>query len=115
MFLNLIICELKYLQAIWKSTLSCFGLCEVVDYFLVRVGLFDVVIIKINDSVAILECLSFDPIVENDFSLAILIQSCDFTILTYVLLHNFHISWISIVILFWKFHIIIFFLFFFFF
>lgn len=109
MLLNLSIRKLKDLKPIRESALGSFGLCKIVDYLLIWVGLLNVVIIEIDDCVTIWESLSLDPIVEYNFFLAIFIYALDLSISSDMLLNHFHVAGVSIMVFFGEFHIILFF------
>jgi len=89
MFLNLAVGEFENLQTIVESSLGRLGLSEVVDYLQVREGLFDVLIIEVNDSVAIWESLTLNAVVEDHFFLSIRVHSLDLAIASDVLIDHF--------------------------
>lgn len=107
MFFDLVVSKLKHLQSIDKSSLSSFCLCEVVCDFLVREGLLDVLIIKVNDGVAVRETFPFHTIIENNFLLSRSIDSLDLAIVANNLLNNLAISWSFTMVLFWEFKTVI--------
>jgi len=53
--LDLVVAELEYLQFVWESRLSSLCLSKEVDNFAIREGLFDVLVVKVDDSVTIWE------------------------------------------------------------
>lgn len=69
-FLNLLICKLKYLQAVRVSSLRRLSLCKVVDDPLVWESLLDVIVGKVHYQVTIRVGLPPHTIVEDDFLLA---------------------------------------------
>ena len=89
MFLDLIVAEFEHLELVRESRLSGLCLGEEVHNFAIRVGLLDVLVVEVDDSVAIREGLTLDTIVEDDLFLAVLVDTLDLTIVTYELLDNF--------------------------
>ena len=85
---NLVVRKLEHLKTIWERCLGCLCLCKVVGHFLVWEGLFDVLVVEVDDRVAIWETLTFDTVVEDDFFLAVLVNSLDFAIMTNDLLND---------------------------
>ena len=112
MFLNLIVTELEYLQFVRECTLC--GLCfsKVVNNLAVRESLFDVLVVEVDDSVAIRERFSFNTVVEDDLFLSVLVDALDFAILADVLLCNFLVCSRLAVVLLWILKTIVFFIFF---
>ena len=107
-FLNLVISKLENLESIWKCGLRCLGLCKVIDHFLICIGLFNVIVVKVDDSVAIREHLPFDSIVKDHFLLSIFIYSLNLTVVPNYLLHHFVVCWPFVVIVCGKFHVKVF-------
>jgi hypothetical protein len=85
--------------------LSGLSFCKVVDYLLIGVSLLDIVVIEIDYCVAIWEYLSFNPIIENDFLLAIFVHSLYLAIVPNYLFNHAHVGCILIVVLLWELHI----------
>ena len=85
--LNLTIRELEDLYLVREGRLCCLCLCEIVDYFTVWVGLLDVLVVEVDNSVAIREGFSLDAIVEDDFFLTAGIDSLDLAIMAHVLVY----------------------------
>ena len=92
MFFDLIIGKFEHLKAILKSSLSCLCLRKVVSHFLIRECLFDVLVVEVDDSVAVWEALSLDAVVEDDFFLAIGVHSLNFSIMADGLLYDLGIG-----------------------
>jgi len=90
-FLNLVVSELEDLQTINESSLSGLSIGEVVNNSLVWIGLLNVTVVEVNDSVAIWEHFSLDAIIEDNFLLSIFVDPLDFTIVAYDLLYHFHV------------------------
>ena len=86
---DLAVAEFEHLQFIRESCLSCLSLCEEVYDLTIRKSLFDILIVEVDNSVAVWMRFSFDTIIEDDFFLAILINALNFTIMTNILLYNF--------------------------
>jgi hypothetical protein len=86
--LDLPVLELEHLQSVLERSLRRLRLCEVVNYFLVRIGLLDVVVVEIYDRVAIGPALALHAVVEDDLLLATLKCALDFSIVTDDLLSN---------------------------
>lgn len=88
MLLNLAVGEFENLESIVKRSLSRFRFRKVVDYFQVREGLLDILIIKVDYGVAIRERFTLDSVVKNHFLLSIGVHSLDFTIASNVLVYH---------------------------
>ena len=89
MFLNLIVAELEHLELIREGSLGRLGLCEEVDHLAIREGLLDVLIVEVDNGVAIGERFPLDSVIEDDLLLSVLVDSLDFAIMTDKLLDNF--------------------------
>ena len=87
MLLDLVVAELEYLQFVWESRLGSLCLSKEVDNFAIREGLFDVLVVKIDDSVSIWEWFTLNAIVEDDLFLTVLVDPLYFAIVANVLLH----------------------------
>lgn len=111
MLFNLIVSKLEHLQAIWEGRLSCFSFSKIVNYSLISIGLLDVAIVEIDNSVTIRENFTLYSIIENNFFLAILINSLNFSIMSDDLLNNFHVYGALVMILLRELHIKVFFIF----
>lgn len=83
MLLDLIVGELEHLQAISVSRLSSLSLSKVVDNLAVWIGLLDVLVVEVNDRIAIRKGFSPDSITEDNFLLAIGEVPLDLTIVAY--------------------------------
>ena len=106
--LNLIICKFEYLESIRECCLCSFSLGKVVDDLLVWVGLLDIIIIEVDNGVSVGEDFPFDAIIKNYLLLSVFINSLNLTIMTYNLLHNFHVLRILVMINLREFHVKIF-------
>ena len=89
--LDLVVGELEDLQAVGEGGLRGPRLRKVVDDALVRIGLLDVVVVEVDDGVAVGEHLALDAIVENHLFLSIFIHSLDLSIVSNNLLDHLHI------------------------
>jgi hypothetical protein len=74
---------------------------------LVREGLLDVLIVKVNYGVAVRETFTFYAIIENNLLLARSVDTLDLTIMANDLLNNLAISWSFTMVLFWEFKTVI--------
>jgi hypothetical protein len=110
--LNLVVSKLENLESIRESRLCGLSISKVVDYFLVSIGLLDVVIIKVHYSVAVRENLTLHAIIEDHLLLPIFIKSLDLAIVADDLFNDLHIGWGFIMILRWELHVIVFIFFF---
>ena len=88
MLLDLIVAALEHLQLVGERGLSCLRLSEEVHDFTVGEGLLDVLIVEVDDCVAIGERLALDSVVEDDFFLAVLVDALDLTVVAHVLLYD---------------------------
>jgi len=79
---NLLICKFENLKAIRKCSLSCLGLAEVIDDSLIGVGLLDVTVVKVDNSIAVCEGFTTHFVTEDDFFLSIHIHSLNFSVVT---------------------------------
>jgi hypothetical protein len=112
MFLNLVISKLEHLESIRESALSSLSFGKIINYSLIMVSLFDIVIVEVDNGIAIREYFSLNSIVKDHLLLPILIYSLDFTIVTDDLFNDLHILRIFVVIFLGELHIVIFLLFF---
>lgn len=88
MFLDLIVGELEHLETVRERRLSRLCFCKVIGHLLVRKGLFDVLVVEVDDSVAIREAFALDSVVEDDFLFAALVHALDLAIVTDNLLND---------------------------
>lgn len=109
MFFDLVVCELEDLKAVLERRLCCFGLGEVVGHLLVGECLFDVLVIEVDNSVAIREAFSFDAVVEDHFLLAISVHPLDFTIVTDDLFDDLGVHCVFGMVFFWVLQTVVFF------
>ena len=86
--LNLIVGELEDLELVWEGRLRCLSLCKVVYNLLVRVGLFDVGIVEINNRVAVWEGFALHTVVEDNFLLATGVDSLDLAVVANDLVYD---------------------------
>jgi len=109
MLFNLHVLEFEHLKAIWESSLSCLGFSKIIYDLWIWEGLFDIVIVEVDNCIAVWECFSSYPIAEDDFFLATKVSSLHLTIIAYDLVLHCCLFWIiSIVIFTWELHLIIF-------
>ena len=87
-FLDLIVAELENLELIWERGLCGLSLSEKVDNLAIRERLLDVLVIEVDDCVAIREGLTLDSIIKDDLFLAVLVDALDLPIVTNVLLDD---------------------------
>ena len=78
--------------------MRCLGLSKVVDDFLVRVGLLDIIIIEVDNRVAIGEYFPLHSIVEDYLLLPVLIDSLDLPVMPDDLLHDLHVLGVLVVV-----------------
>jgi len=107
MLFNLLVCKFEYLETIRVSRLSSFSLREVVDDPLVREGLLDIFICKVNDQVPIRESLPSNTIRKNDLFLARSIDPLNFAIMADYLLDNLRVGWSLLVVFIWEFEAVV--------
>ena len=98
-FLDLIVAELENLELIWERGLCGLSLSEKVDNLAIRERLLDVLVVKVDDCVAIREGLTLDSVVEDDLLLAILVDALDLAIVTDILLNDLLVGMCLVVIL----------------
>ena len=89
MLLDLVIAEFENLQLVRKSRLRRLGFCEEVDNLSIRKSLLDILVVEVDDSIAVWERLPFNTVVENDLFFAVLVNSLDLSIMAYILLNHF--------------------------
>ena len=114
MFLDLSISKFKNLQSVRECGLRSLSFSKVINNFLVWVRLLYVVIVEINDCVAISPRFALYSIVENNFFLAWFESSLDFTVVADDLFNDFLVSWRLWVVFLTEFHVIVIFFFLFF-
>jgi len=93
--LNLLIAELEDLEAFWEGGLGRLGVCEVVDYLLVGVSLFDVVVVEVDDSVSVREGLATHAIREDHLLFAVEIGPLDLPVVSNNLILNCDVGMLS--------------------
>ena len=91
MFFNLLIWKFKDLKTIRIGCLSSFSFSKIINNFLIRISLFDIIVIEVNNCVSIRECFSFHSIAEDNLFLSILISSLNLTIIANYLILNSYI------------------------
>jgi len=84
--LNLLVAELKHLEPVGEGALRGFCICKVVDDLRIWVGLLDVVIVEVDDGVAVGECLSPDPVAEDYLFFAVHVRALYLAVVTHHLL-----------------------------
>jgi hypothetical protein len=102
MLLNLIVSEFEHLQAVLECCLGGFCLSEIVSDFLIRIGLFDVLVVEVDDRVAVRECLTLHTVVEDHLFLAILVNPLNFAVVSNDLLHYLGVGQCLTVVLGWE-------------
>jgi hypothetical protein len=85
--LYLVVATLENLKPIRECSLSGLGVCEVVDYLQVWESLLDNIIGEVDDRITRGPDFSLDTVAEEDFLLAIVVESLDLAILGLDLLH----------------------------
>ena len=100
--LNLIVGELEDLELVWEGRLRCLSLCKVVYNLLVRVGLFDVGIVEINNRVAVWEGFALHTVVEDDFFLATRVDPLDLAVVADDLVYDLGVCKRLSVVLLWE-------------
>jgi len=86
---DLVVAELEHLQFVGESRLRRLRLCKVVNHFSVRERLLHVLVVEVDNCVAVGEGLPLHPVVENDFLFAVLVNALDLAVVAHVLLHHF--------------------------
>lgn len=89
MLLDLVVAELEDLQFVREGRLRGLCLCEEVHDLSICKGLLYVLVVKVDDSVAIREGLPLDTVIEDDLFLAVLIDPLNLTIVANILLDHF--------------------------
>ena len=84
--LNLVVLELENLEFVWKGGLSRLSFGKVVYDLSVRIRLLNVLIVEVDNCVAVRVRFPFHPIVENYLFFARSVNSLDFTICAHILL-----------------------------
>lgn len=74
-----------------------------VNHFTIRECLFDILVVEVNDGISVRERFTLHAIVENDFFLAVLINTLDFSIMADILFDNFLVGQGLAMVLFWEF------------
>lgn len=108
--LNLGVRELEDLQAVGVGRLRRLCLSKVVNNLLVRIRLLDVIIVEINNSVAIGEGFSADAIAENDLLLAIDVCPLHLTVVANDLVLHLRVRLLLVVVMMRELHLVVLFL-----
>ena len=87
--LDLVVAKLEDLQFIREGRLRRLCLGEVVDNLAVGECLLDVLVVEVDNGVAVWEGLTLDSVVEDDFLFAVLVDPLDLPIMPHVLLNDF--------------------------
>ena len=87
--LDLVIAKFENLQLVRKSRLRRLGLCKEVDNLSIRKSLLDILVVEVNDSIAVWERLPFNTVVENDLFFSVLVNSLYLSIMAHILLNHF--------------------------
>jgi hypothetical protein len=67
MFFYLVVVEFVNVNAVNLSCLSSHGLIKIINYFSIRIGLFDVFVLEVDNSVTVREYFLPDSLSEDDF------------------------------------------------
>jgi len=86
---DLVVAEFENLQLVRESCLRRLSLCEVINNFAIRESLLDILIVEVDDSIAIWEGLALNSIVENDFLFTVLVNSLNLSVMSHILLDDF--------------------------
>ena len=110
MLLDLRIRELEDLKSIWIGRLGRLGLRKVINNFLIRVRLLDIIIVEVDDGVAIRERLPADAIAENDLLLAVVVRPLHLAVVSDNLILNLRVWLLLVVVLVRELHLVVLFL-----
>ena len=110
MLLDLRIRELEDLKSVWIGRLGRLGLRKVINNFLIRVRLLDIIIVEVDDGVAIWERLPADAIAENDLLLAVVVRPLHLAVVSDNLILNLRVWLLLVVVLVWELHLVVLFL-----
>ena len=102
MLLNLIVAEFEDLQLVRESRLSGLSLSKEVNHLAICKGLLDVLIVEVDNRVAIRERLSLHSIVEYHLLLSVLVDPLDLSIMPNILLDHFLVWHSFVVVLLWE-------------
>lgn len=106
--LNLTVAELEHLQAISIRSLRCPRLGEVVNNFAVWVRLLDVIVVEVDNGVAIPERFSANAIAENYLLLSVGISALHLTIVAHNALDCLRVRLLVVVVLIEELHLVVF-------
>ena len=107
MLLNLTIRKFEDLQSIRECCLGSLSFSKIINDLLVRICLLNIIIIKINNSIAIRECFPSNSIWKNYFLFAISKCPLYFAIISYDLILNIIIFSRLVMVLRWELHLVI--------
>lgn len=110
MLLDLRIRELEDLKSVWIGRLGRLGLRKVINNFLIRVRLLDIIIVEVDDGVAIWERLPADAIAENDLLLAVVVRPLHLAVVSDDLILNLRVWLLLVVVLVRELHLVVLFL-----
>ena len=110
MLLDLRIRELEDLKSVWIGRLGRLGLRKVINNFLIRVRLLDIIIVEVDDGVAIWERLPADAIAENDLLLAVVVRPLHLAVVSDNLILNLRVWLLLVVVLVRELHLVVLFL-----
>ena len=110
MLLDLRIRELEDLKSVWIGRLGRLGLRKVINNFLIRVRLLDIIIVEVDDGVAIWERLPAYAIAENDLLLAVVVRPLHLAVVSDDLILNLRVWLLLVVVLVWELHLVVLFL-----
>lgn len=109
MLFNLFVLKFENLKAIRECRLCCLSLSKVINNLSIWESLFNIIVIEMDNSVAIWECLSPDPIAKYDFLLLVEVGPLYLAIIANYLLLNCRVRWIiRVVVLQWELHLKVF-------
>jgi len=110
MLLDLRIRELEDLKSVWIGRLGRLGLRKVINNFLIRVRLLDIIIVEVDDGVAIWERLPAYAIAENDLLLAVVVRPLHLAVVSDNLILNLRVWLLLVVVLVRELHLVVLFL-----
>jgi len=71
---NLTVLKFEHLESVAVGWLGSLGLSKIVNNLLIRIGLLNIIIVEVHNSIPIRVCLSPDPI--GEYNLLLAIQEC---------------------------------------
>ena len=96
---NLVVAEFEHLKLVREGGLGSLCLWKVVYDLSTRESLLDILVVKVDNCVAIREGLALNSVVEDYFLLAVLIDSLNLAILSNVLLNDLLVrEWLAVIL-----------------